>query len=408
MHNVSNLLAPQEPGRLRPPFPSISQLPSLGLMALAMGISVANPYYAQSLLPSVEAAFGLQGGRVLLGPMATQLGMAVGFLLLLPLGDGTERRRMLTLLAVGMGLACGAVVLSPTFSVLAVSWFSLGILALIPALLPSSLTARTPEHQRGRMLGIVLSGQFSGILLSRSISGVVAQLWGWRAIYSISAMAMVAVALLFRRLLPALPPADTRSYWTLQRSLVQLWCAHARLRRSCFTQALLFGSFMALWSAVALHLGGAPWRLGPALIGSFGLVGLISILAAPWVGRLVDRYGPDRIVGWGVICTGLGVGVLGLWPSSLPALALGLMAVDLGVQGSFVANQARIYGIDPAARSRMSCQLFLTAYLGAAVCSVVISLFWSSWDWLGTCAFALILVTLAFVLERQDAWVNQS
>ena len=377
-------------------------------MALAVGISVANPYYAQSLLPSVEAAFGLQDGRVLLGPMGTQLGMAAGFLLLLPLGDGTERRRMLMLMALSMALACGAVVLSPNFPVLVVSWFALGVVALIPALLPPFLTALTPEHQRGRMLGIVLSGQFSGILLSRSISGVVAQLWGWRAIYAISAVAMVMVALLLRRLLPTLPPADTRSYWALQRSLVQIWCAHARLRRSCMTQALLFGSFMALWSAVALHLGGPPWRFGPALIGSVGLAGLISILAAPGVGRLVDRYGPDRIVVWGVVCTGLGVGTLGLWPSSLPALALGLMAVDLGVQGSFVANQARIYGIDPAARSRMSGQLFLTAYLGAAACSVVISMFWSSWDWLGTCAFALILVTLAFVLERQGAGLNQS
>ena len=125
------------------------------------------------------------------------------------------------------------------------------------------------------------------------------------------------------------------------------------------------------------------------------------------MGRLVDRYGPDRIVVWGVVSTGLGVGLLGIWPNSLPALALGLMAVDLGVQGSFVANQARIYGIDPAARSRMSGQLFLTAYLGAAACSAVIFVFWSSWDWLGTCAFALVLVTLAFVLERKGARVNQ-
>lgn len=390
-----------------PPAAQPPQLPSLALMALAVGISVANPFYAQSLLPSVEAAFGLQGGSVLLGPMATQLGMAVGFLFLLPLGDGTERRRMLTLLAAGMALACGAVVLAPTFPVLVVSWFALGVVALIPALLPPFLTALTPEHQRGRMLGIVLSGQFSGILLSRSVSGLVAQLWGWRSIYVLSAVAMVAVALLFRRRLPAFPPADTKGYWALQRSLVQLWRANARLRRSCLTQAMLFGSFMALWSAVALHLAGPPWRLGPALIGSFGLVGLVSILAAPWVGRLVDRYGPDRIVVWGVVCTGLGVGLLGIWPSSLPALALGLMAVDLGVQGSFVANQARIYGIDPAARSRMSGQLFLTAYLGAAACSVVISMFWSSWDWLGTCAFALILVTMAFVLERQGEGVSQ-
>jgi len=380
---------------------SHASLPPLALMALVVGISVANPYYAQSLLPSVDTAFGLQGGSVLLGPMATQLGMAAGFLFLLPLGDGTERRRMLTLLAVGMALACGAVVVSPTFPVLLVSWFALGVMALIPALLPPFLTALTPEHQRGRMLGIVLSGMFSGILLSRSVSGLIAQLWGWRSIYAISAVAMVAVALLFRSLLPTLPPADTGSYWDLQISLVQLWRTHARLRRSCLTQALLFGSFMALWSAVAMHLGGPPWRLGPALIGSFGLVGLISILSAPWVGRLVDRHGPDRIVVWGVACTGLGVLALGIWPSSLTALALGLMAVDLGVQGSFVANQARIFSIDPAARSRMSGQLFLTAYLGAAACSVAISMFWTSWDWLGTCAFALVLVTLAFVLERQ-------
>jgi len=383
------------------------ELPSLGLMSLAVGISVANPYYAQSLLPSVEAAFGLQSGSVLLGPMATQLGMAAGFLLVLPLGDGTERRRMLTLLAGGMALACGAVVLSPTFAILVMSWFALGVVALIPSLLPPFLTALTPEHQRGRMLGIVFSGMFSGILLSRSVSGLLAELWGWRSIYALSAVAMVVVALLFRSLLPVLPPANTESYWSLQRSSVKLWFAHARLRLSCLTQALLFGSFMALWSAVALHLGGPPWRLGPALIGSFGLVGLVSILAAPWVGRLVDRYGTDRIVGWGVVCTGLGVGLLGIWPNSLPALALGLMAVDLGVQGSFVANQARIFGIDPAARSRMSGQLFLTAYLGAAACSAVISIFWSSWDWLGTCAFALILVALAFALERKGALTHQ-
>ena len=113
---------------------SQQKLPPLGLMALAVGISVANPYYAQSLLPSVEAAFGLQGGQVLLGPMATQLGMAAGFLLVLPLGDGTERRRLLTLLAAGMALACGAVVAAPSFGVLVLSWFALGLMALIPSL----------------------------------------------------------------------------------------------------------------------------------------------------------------------------------------------------------------------------------------------------------------------------------
>ena len=377
-------------------------------MALAVGLSAANPFYAQSLLPAVQSSFGLRAGAVLLGPMATQVGMAMGFLLLLPFGDGTERRRMLSLLALAMALACGGVVLSASFAALLASWFVLGLVALIPSLLPPFLTAFTPEASRGRMLGIVLSGQFSGILLSRSVSGVLAQLWGWRAIYAVSAVAMLAVALLFRRQLPALPPTDGSGYWGLQASVLALWRRHPRLRRSCLTQALLFGCFMVLWSSVALHLAAPPWMLGPALIGSFGLVGLASIALAPGIGRLVDRVGPDRIVLAGLICTASGVLLLGLLPGSLIALALGLMAVDLGVQGSFVANQARIYAIDPAARSRMSGQLFLTAYGSAAICSAVISAFWRSWQWSGTCGFALALVAMAFGVERSTWWARRS
>jgi MFS family permease len=373
-------------------------------MALAVGVSVANPFYAQSLLPAVQEAFGLQPGAVLLGPLATQLGMALGFLVLLPLGDGTERRRMLSLLALAMAMACGGVVLSASFPALVGSWFVLGLVALIPSLLPPFLTAFTPEASRGRMLGIVLSGQFSGILLSRSVSGLLAQLWGWRSIYVVSAVLMLGVAVLFSSRLPLLPPTDRRGYWQLQASTLALWRLHARLRRACLSQALLFGCFMALWSAVALHLAAPPWRLGPALIGSFGLVGLASIVAAPGIGRLVDRFGPDRIVLAGVLCTGLGVLLLGVWPSSLAALAVGLMAVDLGVQGSFVANQARIYAIDPAARSRMSGQLFLTAYGGAAACSALISAFWSRWQWAGVCGFVLLLVLLAVGVERSSWW----
>ncbi|MEY3930659.1 MAG: hypothetical protein RLZZ516_2369, partial [Cyanobacteriota bacterium] len=211
-------------------------------MALALGVSVANPYYAQSLLPAVEHTFQLQPGTVLQGPMATQLGMALGFLFVLPLGDGSERRRMLTLLGLAMALACAAVVLAPGFEMVLASWFALGLVALIPALLPPFLAAFTPEACRGRMLGIVLSGQFSGILLSRSVSGVLAQLWGWRAIYGASALAMVGVALLFRTQLPALPPSSGTTYWQLQRSLLELWRRHPRLRRACLSQALLFGS----------------------------------------------------------------------------------------------------------------------------------------------------------------------
>lgn len=369
-------------------------------MALAIGVSAANPFYSQSLLPLVKQTFGLSGGMVLLGPIATQLGIVLGYVLLVPLGDSRDRRRLLSGLALAMALACGGVLLAPQFVALLGAWFALGLVALIPALLPTALAALTPEASRGRMLGIVLSGQFSGILLSRTASGVVAQVWGWRSIYAISAVAMVAVALLFWQQLPTSPATERRSYWQLQVSQFALWRRYCRLRRSCLSQALLFGTFMALWSAVALHLAGPPWRLGPALIGSFALVGLIGIVAAPWIGRWIDRSGPDSVVRAGLCCCGLGVLVLGLAPGSLVALAVGLMAVDLGVQGSFVANQARIYAIDPEARSRMSGQLFLTAYLGAAGCSVVVASFWGVWGWGGTSGFAFVLVCLGLAIER--------
>ena len=379
-------------------------LPPLGLVALAMGVSVANPFYSQSLLPAVQEAFALPASVVLLGPMVTQLGLALGYLLLLPLGDSSERRRMLTLLALGMALACGGVVLAPSFAALLPAWFALGLVALIPALLPTLLAAYIPEASRGSMLGIVLSGQFSGVVLSRSFSGLVAQIWGWRSVYALSAIAMLAVAVLFARGLPPLPPTERQSYWQLQVSQLALWMRYSRLRRACLSQALLFGSYMALWSALALHLAAPPWRLGPALIGSFGLVGLSSILAAPWTGRWIDRSGPDCVVLAGVLSCGIGVLLLGLLPGSLPALALGLMVVGLGVQACFVANQARIYALDPVARSRMSGQLFLMAYLAAAGSSATIAALWRNWGWLGTCGFALTLVAVALVIERQS-WV---
>lgn len=391
----SELEAPAGPGPspLRPyPFP----LPAL---AAAVGLSAANPFYGQVLTPAVAADLHRSESVVLLGPMVTQLGLALGLLLILPLGDVLERRSMLTALALGLALACAGVALSTSFPLLLLAWFALGLCALIPSSLPPYLASFTSDANRGRMLGVLLSGQFSGILLSRSFSGLLAQVAGWRAIYWVSAGFMVAVALLFATRLPRQLPREPIGYGELQRSLLALWCRYRRLRKSCISQALLFGSFMVLWSALALHLAAPPWRLGPAATGGFGLVGLTSILAAPWVGRAVDRWGASRLVVGGVATTLGAVALLAVGAGSLGWIVLGLMALDLGVQGSFVANQARVLALDPAARSRMSGLLFMTAYGGAAICSALMAHFWPSWQWQGTCGFAAALLVVALVIE---------
>jgi predicted MFS family arabinose efflux permease len=376
-------------------------MPPSILLAVVQGLCVANLFYSQSLLPLIATDMNLTAGQVVLGPMATQAGLALSLLFILPIGDGVNRRTMLIFVSLGTAAAAGALALLTGFHWLLVAWFCLGLFTLVPYLLPAYLSGLVPEIVRGRLLGTLLSGNFGGILLSRSLSGVIGESFGWRTVFIFSSLVMLAVALLFRLLLPREQPAGVLSYWRLQRSQPGLLRRHPELRRACLSQGLQFGAFMALWSALALHLSGPPWQFGPAQIGSFGLVGLISIGAAPWIGRLVDRRGAWTVVVIGTMMSLVGVSFLWFAGGSIAAILIGLTCLDLGVQGSYVANQSRVFGLDPQARSRLGCLLFFSAYSGAAVCSALVARFWGGWGWQGTTGFSLALVFLALVAQRR-------
>ncbi|MCT0224758.1 MFS transporter [Synechococcus sp. CS-1328] len=367
-----------------------------------MGVSVANPFYSQSLLPPIAAALGLTAGTAVLVPAVTQWGLSASLLLLLPLGDRLERRRLLVGASLGMAVACLAIVIAPDFAQLLPAFFLVGLFALVPYLLPPFVAQLTPESQRGQVLGTLLSGQFSGLLLARTFSGVLAELAGWKTIYAVSAVLMVAVAALFRTRLPRQRPASPPGYLALQRSQLQLWLRYPALRQACLRQALLFGAFMATWSALALHLAAPPWRLGPAAIGCFGLVGLVSISAARPIGRLVDRHGTKRIVRAGCVFALVGLLLLAFGASSLPVLVIGMACLDLGVQGAYVAHQTTVLSLDASARTRLGTWLFFTAYLGAALCSQLVAHAWASWQWHGNAVFAASLVLLALLIPTSD------
>jgi len=149
--------------------------------------------------------------------------------------------------------------------------------------------------------------------------------------------------------------------------------------------------------------------MGPALIGAFGLVGIVSIVAAPSIGRLVDQVGAAKIVVLSTLCSLLGVVLLASFPASLFGIVLGLVFLDLGVQGSYVANQTRVFSLDPAARSRMACLLFFSAYAGAAISSAMVAYFWSGWGWQGVTTIGIVLVSLALISQcrtRRYSTVN--
>ena len=372
---------------------------SAPILAIIIGVSVACLHYAQSLLPQIARDLALTPGEVLLIPMSIHIGLALNLLLLLPIGDGVDRLRMLVYVALAMAVACAAIGLFPRFPLLLLAFFGLGLVALVPYLLPSYVSGLVPDAVRGRTLGIILSGQFAGLLLSRFVSGLVGQYFGWRTIYLLSAVLMMGVAWWIRAHLPQEHHVKPIAYLKLQSSQLVLLSRYPGLRQACLSQGLQFGAFMALWSGLALHLAGNPWRMGSAAIGAFGLVGIVSILAAPVVGRLVDRFGSRKLIIALTLVSLLGITVLFSQQLSLVSICFGLILLHIGVQGSFVANQARVFSLNPEARTRMGGLFFFSTYLGAGVASTLVATFWSQWQWHGLTIFAAVLVGLSLVAQ---------
>lgn len=363
-----------------------------------MAVGIANVYYCQTLLPQLSAEWRISAAQVVLLPALSQWGLTAGLLLLLPLADSVERRRLLALAAGGCALAALLLAGATQFGLALIAATLLGLCTLVPYLLPPYVAQITPRDRLGTVLGTLLAGQFSGILLSRSLSGLLAQLLSWRLVYLLAALMMALLAVLSLVALPQQRPERPLSYLALQRSQLQLWNQHPTLRRACLRQGLLFGCFLSLWSALALHLSTPPLNFSAAQIGAFGLVSLLSIGLARPIGRLVDRGGAPSVLLRAGFLAVLGLVLLRIGAASLPLLAVGIAALELAVQGSFVAHQTQVLSLDPAARNRLLTWLVLCSYLGAAVCSLLLSAVWSQWQWQGATGMGLGLTLMALLL----------
>lgn len=373
-------------------------LPPLPWLSLAMAAGIANIYYSQTLLTQMAAEWRISAAQVVLVPALSQWGLTISLLLLLPLADSLERRRLLVLAAAGAGLACLLLAGASNFRLALVAATLLGLCTLVPYLLPPYVAQITPPDRLGRVLGTLLAGQFSGILLARAVSGFLTQMLPWRLIYLLAALLMAALALLIRVWFPRQQPSQPLAYGELQRSQLRLWCHHSTLRLACLRQGLLFGCFLAEWSALALHSAMPPLGLSPGVIGAFGLVTLLSIVMARPIGRWVDQGGATRVLRWAGALAVFGVLLLRLGSASLPLLVVGIAALELGVQGSFVAHQTQILALDPTARNRLLTWLVLVSYLGAALSSLLLSVVWSHWQWQGATTMGLSLTLAALLL----------
>jgi predicted MFS family arabinose efflux permease len=364
-------------------------------MAISVGAIVANIYYAQPLLANIARDFSARVTAMGVVAMLTQIGTATGMLCFVPLGDKYNRRSLIFGLLLACSLLLGAVALAPNIYLLAIASFGVGATASAVHVIVPFAAHLSPEFERGRVVGIVMSGLLLGILMARTFSGFVGTWLGWRAVYWISAAGMLVLAGILRTQLPDSPASQVISFPDLARSLVRLVRQHSELRRAAFSGAMLFASFSVFWTTIVFRLAAPPYHYGASVAGLFGLVGAAGAGAAPLVGRLADKRGPRVVVLIGILITILSFVVLMFGAASLPVLILGVVLLDLGVQSSQVANQTRIYAIDASARSRLNTVYMFTYFCGGALGSYLATICWSAGGWDAVCLLGLGFLLLA-------------
>lgn len=373
----------------------------LAILAVAAGLTVANNYYNQAMLGLLAHQFALSAATVSALPVVTQLGNVVGILFLAPLGDRLERRSLILATTAALVVALVVAALAPSFAWLVVAGIGIGLFATVTQqIVPLAVHLAAP-HERGRVLGIVTGGILVGILLARTVSGFISDIWGWQAVFSAAAALMFATGAALAWRLPRVEPVTDLSYGRLLGSLWTLLRMHRVLRRAIVVQALIFAAFIGFWSTLALAFDAAPYHFGATAVGLMALVGVAGALAAPLAGRFADKRGPDVIVSIGAGLVVAAFAILGLFQGSLAAMIVAVLILDLAVQSSQVANQARIHALDPTARSRLNTIFMATMILGGACGSGLAGVAYSAWGWSGTCLFGAASAVAALLMSRR-------
>jgi len=377
--------------------------PLVFTLAAGAGLSVASIYYSQPMLDIISKQFNVGIGSVGMVPMLTQAGYALGILLLAPLGDRHDRRTIILikgLLLVAALLLCG---FSGGLNALLIASFVTGLTATVAQDIVPASAALAPERSRGKIVGTVMTGLLVGILLSRVVSGVVAEYFGWRTMYMIAAAAVLLISVALWRVLPRFTPGTSVSYPRLLLSLAHLWQHHQTLRRAALAQGLLSVGFSAFWSTLALMLS-QNFHLDSAVAGAFGLAGAAGALAAPLAGSVADRIGPARVTQYGATLVMVSFALMFLLPLLPMPAQLGLIIIstigfDLGVQATLVAHQTLVYSLAPEARSRLNALMFTVVFIGMATGAALGSLALAHWGWTGVVALSTLAAALALMIR---------
>jgi predicted MFS family arabinose efflux permease len=369
----------------------------VAIIAVATGLTAANVYYVQPLLHDIAVEFKTTTAAAGMLVTATQFGFAVGILLLLPLGDLVERKRMIILLLILSSAVLAVSGVSPSLGPLEMIAIAIGTTSVVAQVLVSFVATVSTVQNRGAMVGRTMSGLLLGIVLARTASGALAQVAGWRSVYWIAAIAMLAMALLLGSVLPRLRPQLDIGYRRLLHSVVVIFREEPVLRRRSLYGAVSFAAFSVLWTNLAFLLSGAPYHYNTMEIGLFGLAGATGAACASIAGKLTDK-GHARISSVTFFSsTTLAFALLALGRASLVPLLAGIILLDLGVWGTHVSNQSLIYRLRHHAEGRITAIYMTSYFVGGTVGSAASALLYAKEGWLADCALGAAFGLIAII-----------
>jgi len=358
------------------------------VMAVACGAAVANLYYAQPLLHTLTQRFGTSEGTTGLIVTMTQLGYVIGLALIVPLGDLLDRRQLITVVSAGTAVALAGAAISPGIGCFLFSSLAIGITAVVAQVLVPFAAALAADRQRGAVIGRVMAGLLLGILLARTVSGFIADIYGWRAVYWLATVIMVGQSAVLWRMLPQSRSETRLSYPALIGSVFLLFREEPLLRRRIVYGTCGFAAFSVFWTSLAFLLARPPYGYSDSVIGLFGLVGAAGALSASFAGHIHDRGGTRPATGLMLALVVISFVIMGVYSTHLSAIIVGVVLLDIGQQGSHILNQSVIYTLNNKARSRittayMTC-FFLGGVIGSASSGYVFELGgWPGVSWLG-------------------------
>jgi predicted MFS family arabinose efflux permease len=371
----------------------------LWVMTLATGLVVANIYYNQPLLGDIANTFHISNGEAGQIAMFTQIGYATGLLLIIPLADMFKRKRLMLIDFAFIVIALLSAASAQKVWILALSSFMVGVSSVIPQILVAMAAHLAIPAERGKKIGVIMSGLLIGILLSRTVSGFVGEHLGWRAMFYIAAGIMMVMWALIAWIVPEVEPEYKGTYASLMKSLVSIFKEEPKLRLAAFRGALCFACFSAFWTTLVFLLHEPPFNEGSAVAGAFGLIGAFGALAASMIGRLTDKLNPNRLITYTLLLLLISFIIFWLFGRSFTGLVIGVILMDMGVQATHISNQAIIFSLNANARNRINTVYMVSYFVGGSAGTFLASKIWGSYHWAGVCAIGITLSVIVLIVH---------